>query len=82
MTTSSGPSQPPKLNHARCTPNLKARVHYVWAKTLSGVYNHPRSLCGQIPISGLSDPNEIGRWHWTAESVNCKMCQSIARGIL
>lgn len=65
------------LSRGRSTPNPKARVHYVFPKTKSGTLHPGRSLCGQIPISGVTDPHEIGRWRWTEEPVDCLICLDI-----
>jgi hypothetical protein len=65
------------LRKARVS-NRGSRVHYIHPQTMSGVSRVGRSVCGQIPITGLDHPTEVGRGRWTDESVDCLSCLGAA----
>lgn len=54
------------------TSDRGGAVHWVPRQYRSGV--PPSALCGTMVTSGLTHPNEIGRWRWTKDPVDCARC--------
>jgi hypothetical protein len=55
------------------TSNRGGAVHWVPRQHRSGVA--PQALCGTRITSELDHPNEIGRWRWSKDPVDCVRCQ-------
>ena len=61
------------MSNARVSP-LSKKVHAILPAMIPG--EPPAAVCGQLPLSGVRgmDPDEVARWRWTQESVDCQTC--------